>query len=317
MAEGRYDEACPKFEESQTLDAGLGTQFHLANCWQRLGKTASAWALFREVASQAGALGQVGRERVARDRAEALEPWLSKLTISPDSTVAASSPEILRDGAEVGREQWNVSVPLDPGTHVVTVLAPGKQAWAATIDIPATGKTVTLSVPPMAELPELPSLVASPHPAPPASPRLPPPLPEHFEVGATSRMPESVFESPVLENRGSGQRAVGWTLVGAGIVGVGVGAYFGTQWLDDRGSALAHCNGNVCDAVGARLMSDARSQARYGIIAASVGGAALLAGVILVVSAPGPRWVTPQAVGIELAPTVGPREGGLQLRGAW
>src|SRR5258708_17658401 len=85
MTEGRYGEACSKLEESQRLDPGLGTQFHLANCWQRSGRTASAWALFREVSAEARARGQVGRERVARDRALALEPWISKLVISPNA----------------------------------------------------------------------------------------------------------------------------------------------------------------------------------------------------------------------------------------
>src|SRR5947209_5201907 len=78
MKEERYALACPKFEESQKMDPGLGTQFHLANCWQHIGRTASAWALFREIEAEARARSQVGRERVAHDRASALEPWLSK-----------------------------------------------------------------------------------------------------------------------------------------------------------------------------------------------------------------------------------------------
>src|SRR5258708_37819221 len=83
MTEGRYDEACSKLEESQRLDPGLGTQFHLANCWQRSGRTASAWALFRAEASEAGPRGLSGRERVARVRTLALGGWLSKLQIAP------------------------------------------------------------------------------------------------------------------------------------------------------------------------------------------------------------------------------------------
>src|SRR5579883_3437679 len=83
IASGHYAEACPKLEQSQKLDAGLGTQFHLADCFQHLGRTATAWALFREVASEARASGQTARGRVAKDRADALEPFLSKLAIAP------------------------------------------------------------------------------------------------------------------------------------------------------------------------------------------------------------------------------------------
>ena len=34
MARDRAEEACPRFEESQRLDSGLGTQFHLATCYE-------------------------------------------------------------------------------------------------------------------------------------------------------------------------------------------------------------------------------------------------------------------------------------------
>src|SRR5579883_2794024 len=90
MDQGRYSEACPKFEESQRLDPGLGTQFHLADCWEHLGRTATAWALFREVESQARAQGEGSREKIAHDRAATLQPMLPRLVIDPDG--AASTP---------------------------------------------------------------------------------------------------------------------------------------------------------------------------------------------------------------------------------
>src|SRR5688572_17830814 len=46
MGEKKYEDACPKFEESLRLDHGMGTQFNLAFCWEQLGRTASAWATF-------------------------------------------------------------------------------------------------------------------------------------------------------------------------------------------------------------------------------------------------------------------------------
>src|SRR5664280_1157837 len=68
----RYAEACPKFEQSYQWDPGIGTLFNLADCWQHLGRTASAWAKFRDVADEAARTNQKAREQVAAKRAAEL-----------------------------------------------------------------------------------------------------------------------------------------------------------------------------------------------------------------------------------------------------
>src|SRR6516164_3682204 len=45
-----FVQACPKLEESQRLDPSPATEFHLADCYEQVGRTASAWAAFLEVA---------------------------------------------------------------------------------------------------------------------------------------------------------------------------------------------------------------------------------------------------------------------------
>src|SRR6185295_2178843 len=104
MAQGHAADACGKFEESQRLDPALGTQFNLANCYEQLGKLASAYALFTQVAATAHATGQQQREAVARARAEAVKPKLTKLTIVVP-TAGSHKLRVERDGMEVGEAQ--------------------------------------------------------------------------------------------------------------------------------------------------------------------------------------------------------------------
>src|SRR4051794_15936451 len=84
VARGDYRAACPKLAASQRLDPGVGTGLYLADCYERLGLVASAWAEFRSASAAARAAGSGEREReqVAADRAKALESKLSLLVIN-------------------------------------------------------------------------------------------------------------------------------------------------------------------------------------------------------------------------------------------
>jgi len=81
MKSGHFAEACPKLEESERIDPAIGTLLYLAECYEKSGRTASAWATFREAASAAQAQGETDRTRVAAARADRLQPSLSKLTL--------------------------------------------------------------------------------------------------------------------------------------------------------------------------------------------------------------------------------------------
>lgn len=150
MERGRPSDACPRFEESERLEPGLGTRFHLASCYEQLGKLASAHALFLEVASEAGTRGQSDRERLARARARAVEPRLSRLTIEVQYA-PSSALRIERDGDVIGSAQWGLPVPVDPGVHRISASAPGRVAWATEVQVPVDGGVTHVDVPPLAE----------------------------------------------------------------------------------------------------------------------------------------------------------------------
>jgi hypothetical protein len=150
MEQGRAADACPRFEESARLEPGLGTRFHLATCYEVLGKLASAHTLFLDVAAEARARNQPAREKVARERAEAVEPRLARLTIEvPFSPSPALRIE--RDGTHVGTPQWGLPVPVDPGVHRIAASAPGYEPWSTEVEVPQEPGVTRVNVPPLAE----------------------------------------------------------------------------------------------------------------------------------------------------------------------
>lgn len=131
LDQGKTADACPKLEESQRLDPAMGTQFRLAECWEKLGRTASAWALFRQVVSEAQAAGRDDRATVSVARAAALEPRLTRISILVAPSARVPGLIVRRDGAVVEEALWGRGVAVDPGEHLISASAPGKKSWEA------------------------------------------------------------------------------------------------------------------------------------------------------------------------------------------
>jgi hypothetical protein len=81
IEQGRIAEACAKFIDSDRFDPDISTEYHLADCFERSRRHASAWLLFRRVASKARAARDVAREERALERAAAVEPKVARLVI--------------------------------------------------------------------------------------------------------------------------------------------------------------------------------------------------------------------------------------------
>ncbi len=293
VAEGRWAAACPKLEESQRLDPGMGTEFHLASCHEHIGRNATAWAEYLDVASAAKTAGQGAREKAARDRAAALEPLLSRMKIIvPNDTPGLV---VTRDGVEVGRGQWGAALPLDQGPHLLVARAPGKKTWERNIRLLADARTVEVSVP---VLPDEPTGVVVP----------PAPLP----VGEAA--------ASVDPERGRGARIAGATLAIVGLAGIGVGTGFGLMSKSKHDDAQGHCTAsNQCDTDGLGLRSDAIRDGTISTVAFIAGGAALATGAILWLTAPSssstPSDASPRSVRLQAAPQVGMGTMGLTVRG--
>jgi hypothetical protein len=282
MAAGKFAEACPKLAESQKLDPGVGTQFNLSDCYEKIGQTASAWAGFLEAASAAKTMGQSDREKVARERAAALSSRLSKITITSASASMAGL-EIKRDGKPVGRALWGTAIPVDPGPHVIEATAPGKKPWQTTAKVEGDKANVVVSIPPLEEAP------------------------------AEAAPVQSTVAADVAP-AGNGRRTIGLVLGGAGIVGLGVGAAFALNAKAKKDDSLVHCPAgpNLCDQIGVDKRNEALSAGNVATVAAGAGVALLAAGAILFFTAPSGE--KPRAL---VVPSVGSGTAGLSLVGSY
>ncbi len=274
MGRKDYATACAKFRESIAASPGLGAMLRLADCYARDGKTASAWAQFRDAASFAAERGDP-REKVARKYVTELEPKLSYVSIRIDKPV--SRLVVTRDGSEVPSKSWGIALPVDPGHHEFSASAPGRVTWTGSIEVEPVANTEVL-VPALEEVPA-PSAVVTPENGP-VAPR---------------------------ERPSGTQRTIGIAASAAGLAALGVGAFFGLQAnakLDESNDGHCRNPGDVCDREGLALRRDADDAATLATVLVLAGGAVLTLGAVLFLTAP-TRPGGGQARLVERRPLVG------------
>lgn len=149
LQESRLEEAYAKFEESYRLDPTAGALFNQGECRTRQGKAASAWALYQQAATLADVQGKPDLFDLANSRANQLQADLSYLTFHVRNPVPGL--EVLRDGALVGRAQFDVSLPIDPGRHSITARAPGYESLELAVVVGEKHDRQTINIPTLKE----------------------------------------------------------------------------------------------------------------------------------------------------------------------
>ncbi|HEU4407869.1 MAG TPA: hypothetical protein VFS43_21590 [Polyangiaceae bacterium] len=253
-AEGRYEQACPLFARSEVLEPGIGTKLYLADCYEQIGRNASAWSNFLKAAASARARGQAERERVALARASALEPQLSKIGVVVASESAAlAGLSVRRDGESLPASQWGAFVPVDPGLHTVEASAPGRRPFAQRVLVAAGAARVQVLVPLLAP-------ASAPAPAPPA---------------------------PAA---GRGRVIAALALGSVGVAGLALGTFFGLRAFSLYDEAKASCERGEpdrCTPEGVDKQRDASRAALSSTVGFAAGGAALaLGGALLLLGRP-------------------------------
>jgi len=284
---GNWADACPKLEESQRLDPEQVTEFKLADCYEHVGRTASAWTTFLDLAEVARKANRADRERVARDRAGQLEPKLTRLTVEVPPDARAPGLVVKRDGEVLGEGQYGVAVAVDPGKHVVEASAPGKKTWSDSRTVSGEGATVSLKVEPLVT---------------------------DTSGGASAATATATGsaggETPGGEKKGSPLKTVGIVLGGVGVAGIALGSVMGILAIGkNNDSNSGHCDKttNVCDSTGLSLRSDAVTFGNVSTVGFIAGGVLLAAGATL--------WILAPSSSVQAAPAVGTNGGGVVVTG--
>ncbi len=288
--EGKYDQACDKFEASQQLDPALGTLLHLADCYEKANRLASAWATFEEAASLARTRGENERAQIASVRAAALKPQLIQVMIKvPDN--APEGLEVRRNGRIIPEASYGVPVPVDEGTWTITASAPGHQSFEASVDVKSgSPEPYVVNIPKLAADPKPTTAAPAPEPAP-SPPETTPPA-----------EPRDVTSS----DDGSGQRTLAYIIGGAGLASAIVSGVFTALAAGNNSDSEKLCevgDPNECSAEGKRLRDDALTQASIATVTGIVGAVGIAGGATLYFTAG--------------SGNSGSANVGLQLKGNW
>jgi hypothetical protein len=210
---GKPADAIPKFLASIAAEPTLAALLNLADCYERVGKLASARARFLEAQELAKDKDPL-RADEARKRAELLDPKVSMVTLLPPPKV--EGVRVWVDGVEVPASAWGAPRPFDAGSHeIVSQDARGKRRTAK-IDVPPSAARMTFPI-------EVdPEPTAAPGPAPIAAPP-----PSGGEV-----------EGPPPDHT---QRTAGLIVGATGLVAIGAGAVTGIIALGAKSDLESTC----------------------------------------------------------------------------
>lgn len=292
MAQKKYAEACAAFESSQRLDPTPTTMYSLAVCRELEGKLAYAWGVlidFERQQRNATDAAVVELRKKASDRAKALEPRLSKLTITVPDESSAADLTIERDGAPADRGVWGRPLPIDGGSHTVTAKRPGYKDWSTTVTMKTEGDARSVTIPVLEAVP----VEVTPVPVEPA------PLPTPTDPGP-ARQPRSKVV-PVAVAGGAlvlGGAAIGFELWGRGM---------------HRDAQAALDDGNGARATDLQDGANVRRYLAEGFGVAAIGCA--VASVVLFVRSGSAEPADRTAV--RLVPSMSPEQAGVSLVGGW
>ncbi len=261
--EGKIAEACRKFEGSYRIDPAGGTVLNLGLCHEKEGKIATAWGELKEALASAKKANRKDREKIARERIEAIEPRLPFMVVIADKPIEGLAVTV--DGGTIAAEALGAQLPIDPGSHTVKATAPKHDAWEGPFEA-VEGKKITVRIPSLAE-----AIVVAPTASADASAA---PL--------------------VMVPKYPWMRPSGIAIASVGVATLVVGAVFGATALTASSKAKSECDaGLACTPAGFDAVQSGRTSATVADILLGVGGGFTALGVVFVLAGGATAPATP------------------------
>lgn len=311
MKAGKFADACAMFEASEKAEHNVATVLSLADCREKNQQYASAWALFLQADSQTRSdPSKAMLNKTAESRALALESKLSYLTINVPDESRIPELVVTRDGAPVDPAEWNRSIPVDGGDHVIAGKAPGHESWSTKVTIKPEADKQSVEVPRFKALPEIVNKPAQPDTARNSAEQTLPPVAEPNSRTTRRKIGMGVATGGVAGEPSpwTTRRKIGMGMAAGGGVAAGVAIYFGLDARSLHSDAVATCPPSACSPAEALDAQDKNDRARSHAMIANIGfgaaGAAVAVGAVL--------WFigTPESPNaVAVAPQVGAIDG--------
>ncbi len=265
--QGRYALAADRFERAEALVHAPTLLLGLARAQVGLGKLVEANETYRRILREPLAKGAPGPfvkavEDAGHEDADlaARLAWVTLVVIGPPSS------QVLLDDTAVPPAAQGVRSACNPGAHTLKASADGFAAAQQSFAIgEGVERTVSLTLEPLPP----PPVVAS---AAPATPR-------------TSEPPRAPDRSS------SFQTTAGFTALGIGIAGLGVGGVAGVLVLNRRATLSDSCPNGSCSPQFAGDVDRYRTLANIATAATIIGATGTAAGVLLLLTSPKERPV--------------------------
>lgn len=258
-----YQLACERFAASQELDPGVGTLINLSECEENLGRLALSYRHIQEALR--GLPPGDNRAPLAKSRLATLETRVGRLVLRLRGDAAEPSTKLLLDGIEISDRSSGIVV--DPGAHTLLARASDGREEKRSIEVGA-GRTADIEF----------SFATR-------SDKSNEPPPKKDAVVEPQK------NNPGKESPGSSQLTLGLVVGGAGLVGVGLGVYFGLGFRDTVATSKTVCPSSVNCTEGeisrhSTLKAQSSTERTRSVLAFAAGGVAVAAGLVLVLTSP-------------------------------